>query len=357
MKMKKIALVYHSADADGFMSAMMFLDIAKKCQNGVSTNIKLFGYNYEKTISFAEDLKEFDIVIFSDVTPTEDWLKNTTSKNQEVLLIDHHQSVYDNLSEIIRKSDFGFKSVQYIFDNTMSASKLMFMTFYHNTNDIQKRLFNCDENVFRAEYDNDSISLKHVMITKYLVEVDDYDVWTWWNKYLDDNSKVQPYITYFGLYEHIKKLSKLYDNNEVSGFLENLFIVNDLHGFLKSANKDIQTAGKKKLDNELYFAKKLGIKEYNGFVLVAGQVNAFMTERISKEYPNAKFVLYLKVDTYNDPSSAKLSLRSIDLDFDVATFAKETFGTGGGHKNAAGSYAKMKDFFTILETINLIEND
>lgn len=96
----------------------------------------------------------------------------------------------------------------------------------------------------------------------------------------------------------------------------------------------------------------LKLIEKNGFVICGTQVSPFITKRIGEEFPDAQFALYFRLDERNDPEAFKLSFRSINENYDVANIAKVMFGSGGGHKTAAGSYSKITKFFEVVNTFD-----
>lgn len=343
----KIALIYHSGDADGYLSALVFLDIAKTLQSSVE-NITLFGYNYQQIMPFEDKLSEFTDIVFVDVTPPVKWLERLDT-NQEVYIFDHHENAYQTISKL------KIKNLTYIFDKTMSAAKLIAKTFSTENPNIELMLNLFDISSDITNYNYLKASTSDDQLYNFINKIDNFDTWKWWEQYILTND-AEPYIYYWGLFNFCNQLSTA-SNETIDKYLHKIITNNSLSIYLGILQSGVKIEGKKKLESEKFYASKVAIKKKDQFVIVGTGVNTFVTEIIEKEYPDTKFVIYFKVDEKGDPESAKISLRSIDKNFNVAKFAKFAINEhAGGHATAAGGYCKLDDFLKTINEFNLVND-
>ena len=126
----KTVCVYHSIDLDGWISAA----IVKHWFNGrgvkqhierPNESITFIGYNYGQSIP---DLSEYDKVIMCDISfPKEEMGKLLTSKNGNVIWIDHHISAINDNKDLMSTDNlYGLR------DTKFAACELTWKYFFPN---------------------------------------------------------------------------------------------------------------------------------------------------------------------------------------------------------------------------------
>jgi oligoribonuclease NrnB/cAMP/cGMP phosphodiesterase (DHH superfamily) len=353
---KKIAFIYHSGDADGIMSALLFSE-AFNLKQDVSNIVKhadtleLFPYNYEKTLAFENQLFEdgFTDIIFADCTPytgwfTENYERLVTSKIQ-LTIFDHHKAAYEAILEEKLNNQLIELGIDYYYDDKRSASKIIFDNLFDEDslsiyNKVFDSMFDFEDDIYH-ESDLEQLSC-------YVELVNSFDIWLWWDVFVE-TSNANPYIYYFGLFDAIVNLAKEADTT-VQQTIINIIAKEKLIDFLNFENNNILELDNKRLKNEQYSAEQVSIVDKGLFVIVGSSVNAFTTKRIIDNFPKAEFVIYYRIDSTGDPQAFKLSLRSINRNMSVAKLSKNYF-SGSGHHASAGGYISIVEFFKQIEVL------
>lgn len=361
-QLNKIAFIYHSGDADGYMSALLFADLFFLMGSDTmdyNDEIKLFPYNYEDELKFESELFDgtFTKIIFADCTPLPQWFsknaENFKKLNQELYIFDHHKPKYDEIHAYFESEKLDL-TINYLYDPSICAAKIIYNEFYVKKNlQMISQIFDFDINTEESvnacmellnDYHDDDFA-------KFINQIDSFDTWKWWDDYKNADES-DPYIYYWGLFDYINQQSKIKNLTPSEYMLEEMSIENALTFCTDSSKEELYSMGKLRFGRELYDAKSAKIVEKKGFCVVGRGTNPFITKIVEEKHPDVDFVIFYRIDEKNEPESLKLSLRSINMDFNVADAANKMFGCGGGHKTAAGSYTKAKFFFDNINTFD-----
>jgi hypothetical protein len=346
---KKIALIYHSADADGYLSALLFSEVCRLTRQATNLTVELtlFPYNYEHDVAFTSELIDgnFTDVVFADVTPPADWLVEMSNQHFQdvttVTIFDHHSSKFNEINHRMIDTQCRFN---YIYTEKDSASKIIFDYFWMDQYGQNLRsFFNIDMNHNYLQLSDYPYSMNAVKL------VDRFDSWKWWDDFIKINDE-RPNVYYIGLFDRINELSK---NSEQSTntYLTNVCKHSSLEVFFWQHDDAIINNGGMISNKEKAIAKSLKIKKKSNFVVIANGVNSYLQKRVIEEFPDVDYALYYRPDSKTDPEMMKLSLRSVNLDYNVAEHAKKIFGPGsGGHANSAGARCTGLQLFTYLNS-------
>jgi oligoribonuclease NrnB/cAMP/cGMP phosphodiesterase (DHH superfamily) len=263
--------------------------------------------------------KAADIILFVDIAPTLELYENLIGIGKEVIIVDHHLTSYEGLSDSVPPKN-------YYYDVTRCATKILYdeLTRGIRVNRVLDRFV-------------------------YLVNV--YDLFNFtskdWVEAKGLNNCLYGYVDW-------RKINTMTNNDKFMRFInvqfnkfnycKRFFFSDEELNYIKSANDKEQ---KYFLDAK----KKLTVRidgEGNkyGFFAIPSKVS-FVAHRLLYETEvNLDYVIgYSTYKPNNGQASTKVSIRSRENDFNCLTIA-EKYG-GGGHKPAAG--ADLKD-------INLIND-
>ena len=119
--MRKTLLIHHDADFDGTLSASIILDHYHILKS--TSKFRVVGYNYQKSGTVYEKIRtylqqNYENIIMVDVTLTDE-LMNLIRPEQSLLIIDHHKSEFERISNFVSKKEnaeyvYGEKSACYL---------------------------------------------------------------------------------------------------------------------------------------------------------------------------------------------------------------------------------------------------
>lgn len=138
-------IVYHSADFDGFFSAVITAAGLIK-EGSTFEDLWFIGYNYKPEIFIskekllnAENLKESDVIYFVDVFKRDQkWFSDILNKGVKIIVIDHHETTVEwfKTNDFADKVDLRFlkssseKDENGILKSAKSAAKLCWDRFF-----------------------------------------------------------------------------------------------------------------------------------------------------------------------------------------------------------------------------------
>lgn len=313
---EKTALIYHSADQDGLMSAFLFdMIYQKEIENN---SAKLIGYNYTKSEDWMN--QDYTHFIFGDVTPTLEWLteRKIQIENREitVTIYDHHQQKHDDILSL------EIKNINYIFYPQYSGAKIIYkflmkkqstfigsklVEFYQNWKNYSNELKICVD--FISLYD-----------TWKFNEIGFDNCFNRNDKFRFTKNNILWFHEYFELYrnydEFKNQINILYKN-----FDDELDIILTkgelLQEKLIQENKNILKLGRFCDDSKTF--------------IFEGYPNYYLPDRIYEKYPQLKYLIgfQYKLET----NQISFSIRS-ETESNCDKIAKN-FG-GGGHSKSSG---------------------
>jgi hypothetical protein len=232
----------------------------------------------------------------------------------------------------------------YIYTEKDSASKIIFEYFWMDMYGQNLSSF------FNTKMNHNYLHLSDYQYIMDAVKlVDRFDSWKWWDAFITMNDE-QPNVYYIGLFDRINELAKSSEQS-VNAYLSNVCKHSSLEAFFGQQNDNIINNGNIIANKEKAIAKSLEIKKKSKFVVIANGVNSYLQKRVIEEFPDVDYALYYRPDSKTDPEMMKLSLRSVNLDYNVAEHAKKIFGPGsGGHANSAGARCTGIQLFTYLNS-------
>jgi len=310
---KEIAIIYHSKDADGFMSAFLL----RNYYNFDACNITLFPYCYEKEAEWMYG--NFDIYLFGDITPTIEWLENNVelfnSHKKIIKIYDHHETKFNEIFKIIDKYSL---VIDYHFYPDKSGAKIVY-NFLHPNQKFNEII--------------DLISL--------------YDTWQFDAKDFDPELKEN--VIAFDL--QLKQLNKSNTYWEFASLMNQLIDEDEkrINQFVIDSIKK----GKKLLSEMQIEIQKIinsGIYNETGLFIYFGKPEYFITEKIYQQYPETKFIIAMN----NKLNEDKISFSVRSKKYNCVDFVRRYSKDGGGHLGAAGFNVEMSEGYRIIESLKIL---
>jgi len=322
-KKHRIALIYHSADPDGLMSAYLLAAIYQPLASETHIIPSLIPSNYRDNEDWL--FEEYDEYVFGDITPPLSWIKENYHKiyneHLPVKIYDHHENRCTEMFKVYPEL-FKLKSFQYTYDNTCSGAKIIhnnlskdFIFLNDNALSMMINLIS-DYDLWKFDQKNYEINQKEIVLA--------FNEFLFHNLNFDDFFKIISDILNFdvNIYGH----GSNYQNALLKGqqYIENT----------KSENKRIISMGK--------FVGRNFI--FNGYP------NYWITEQIKEIYPdfninNLGYLVGFNINISKDTVS--FSIRSYKNKLNCVIVAQK-FG-GNGHKDAAGFKSTFIDAAEILQ--------
>lgn len=355
-----VAMITHDADSDGILSGSIAYNLVEQITSILDTSektkVNIFGYNNEgetekSTIWWNKNTNvNFDTFIFTDVTPSIEWLKQLDS-TQKVIIYDHHESFYLDFIKNIEN----FKCViHYVYNKKLSASGIIFQV--HKNFGFLKFLFKFLNN-------DEFLALDHVnKIESMNNDVDDlvniidyYDVWKWYENFKNNGDKLA-YIMYFGLMETFEKF-----HINVSEYVTFDKALKDFSEILKTENfidfKNCVTYafknGSSRTENLINQSKNRKfdvVKNYNGrdydIAYYVGQVDFWLNEHILKSHPSVGICLSIKTAKVDLFKISARGFKNINCYEFLGEISK---GNAGGHFNSAGAVLDLDQYYDFVK--------
>lgn len=353
------AIVYHSVDVDGFMSAWLMEKVLKFNDKPYI----LYPYNYEEKSEWMSDLNIKDF-IFVDITPPVDWLNRFIKSNElmytksNIKIYDHHTKRIQDINNYIKCTTLFINTKIEIFDTNLDNP---------NYCDYHDCFINIDNQKYRSAsyivyanhiklFDENIVTNTLSRIKKLINTISYYDTWGW--KSLDKYYKkeildIMGYLnsisfeSFNDLLNQIDMLSENLDEIKQKGFTINEYIKQETINNIVHSN-----CVKIDLTNNMDCFKINFPNNRLNFVLFNGIPN-FHTEDIIRNHYNigkdeylCYFCMNISFDKNNDTkikcsvrTSAPIIKDSIIDDIGISAYkiAKLLDVNGGGHINAAGS--------------------
>ena len=374
----KALIIYHSKDLDGIFSGSLL----KNYYEIKYDIVKTIPYNYESEgIEFIDNQKDYiyyyDIIIFVDLTPSAEWLKNyndiilkdVSIKNKKLLIIDHHKNKVDELLEVV-KSNNNLHKVQYTnifnFQNNKNINE-----YVHNKN-YENYIYNVgavniefilslksESNLMMSatmltylyliKLDKDNYDF-YVNIWNYMFFISEYDVWNFNEEGYNVFTKQEIIWFQYGMFSIIENDINNGNFEYILKYLFNTYLVNP--NYINS----IIEKGKKIYDDKISIMDlKSNYHLVNDkFIIIYGDFPEFVLQ----EYLKNKFIdfniealIFLKFKF--DENQISLSIRQChNKKFDCINFVKYlTNNNGGGHFAAAGGSVEYNDYNNLLQKI------
>lgn len=316
----KMAIIYHSADPDGLMSAYLL----KKIYENIShIDITMIPWNYNKDAEWLTNFVDFDIYLFGDICPTSEWVTDKyidiKSEKIKIIIFDHHKDRHDSLIE--NYPEF-FDNNNFIYSEKYSASYLINKNKSHllnnNYDEIVSLISDYDVWAFDAPEFDIKLKEKVLCFSEFLFQHNDFSDFS---EIIDkiillNNNKMDDEIS----------LSKSFGINYI--IQKGMILINKL----KSDNKKIIKTG----------------KFYHNDFLFTGYPNYFLTQSLKEICPTLRYLVGMQLNLHK--GNVKFSVRSEFAN--CLTIAKKY--DGGGHKLATGftiPITKINDFLNDVESI------
>lgn len=314
IRRERNAIIYHSVDADGFMSGYLL--------NQVYDNTIMYGYNYQPEADWMNI--NHDTYIFGDITPPIEWLQKKLdvlkSGKVSIVIYDHHKNRIDQIKEFIST-------------NSLFSSITIYENNYEN------------ESACRVVYRNNLVKLKG-NVSDLIYIISNYD--TWYFTKLDDIGEqnriinVMNYINTVESYEGFNLLMMNLNDKTIDEYAKYGIAIG------KKIERDNLSA--------LKHAKEFKINGYP-FVLYQGIPNYQLQKQLEKYYnlTDKSYICYIGYNVNAKDNTVKFSARTKNVwdDNISALDIAEMYG-GGGHKDAAGFTVSLKQGFDIIENIKEI---
>ncbi len=381
-KFTKALIIYHSKDLDGIFSGSLLKNYYEQNYNFIKT----VPYNYEtEGVEFINKQKDYvyyyDIIIFVDLTPSAEWLKNyndiilkdVSIKNKKLLIIDHHKNKVDELLEVV-KSNNNIQQVQYSSIFNFQHNKNI-NEYVHNKN-YENYIYNVgDENLslniefilslksesnlmmsatmltylYLIKLDVDNYDF-YVNIWNYMFFISEYDVWNFNEEGYNVFTKQEIIWFQYGMFSIIENDINNGNFEYILKYLFNTYLVNP--NYINS----IIEKGKKIYDDKISIMDlKSNYHLVNDkFIIIYGDFPEFVLQ----EYLKNKFIdfniealIFLKFKF--DENQISLSIRQChNRKFDCINFVKYlTNNNGGGHFAASGGSVEYNEHNNLLQRI------
>lgn len=295
--------IFYHGDMDGITAAYLYRNYRRE---GRYLNFIEFKYGEQekiKDLEFSAGSNTLEIVCFFDCCPNKEILDYVITKTKKVIIIDHHISNQELLSEYISNN-----LVEGIFYNGASATLITYCWLKM----VQEQNKSILEVIDFLDYY--SLSKENQIDSDIPLAIKLINSWDIWDKlYID----AEPYKLFFDMqnfapYDNLDKV--LFDNVTVNNAVAQGNIIKQ---YVESWSKQ--------------FMKQFGYEtrymNYKFFVANLGCGNSKYFGDLIKEYDAV--IIYCNNGTY-----WQCSIYSESNTFDCSEFAKQ-FG-GGGHKKAAG---------------------
>lgn len=283
------AVLFTHVDLDGYGARIM---VQKWAPDIIVRHVD---YGFDAAVDNRKLMAEAGVIIFTDISisrETAELLEQTRKTGKKLLLLDHHQSAYDNLH------DLGYDWIH--IDQSKSGALLVY------------------------EYFNQTHPMYLYGYKDLATYISDYDLWE--HKYPESKmlqflwSRDSDYFT-----------QRFLKNPEVKFSPQEMDIINESLQNLEDSYKEAMSTLSIHQDREnLTF----------GFIQSIGLLSSLVADRIMKENPNLDYLVIMN-------KKGSLSLRS--LHYEVRKIA-EALG-GGGHVLAAGIPLPEGKVVDVLESI------
>ena len=390
-KADKVLTVYHNADTDGIMSAILAIRAKKLVMKNKSINYidnfdwSIIGYNYGKKIEKdpwlalvdSENNLLYNYIQFVDITPPLEYLKKCLpyliSGELSIDIFDHHANVYTDINELFEKEIYQMKysiSFNYYYNNKYSGAFIYWDSLFNSNWIIDRFQFLFahkikEENIF-SNFKNSILKpLNKYNISEYGIIVksikqtisDDintaemynligivsqWDTWAW---YKSKNFKA----LYFN--EGFMKLFKVNSNENIHDLYNRIFLGNDKFNNHFLNNTIDYGEPLSAINFEISKTTKHELFSFAGwnFVAINKSANYYDTEHVKQKYYGKYLdaVVYYTTSLLNN--TVNISIRSITDLVDCNKVVKMmTNGFGGGHFSAAGGQTSVNEFFNLL---------
>jgi len=237
-------------------------------------------------------------IVFVDVCPSYDYIKDSLNKGNSLTILDHHKSSYDMYLSHKEELD-GLPNLTIVFDNDRSGCQIAWDYFFRN----KKRPW-------------------------FIDYVGDRDLWTWSMKNSKEISKAIFYNRLLDAW-NLDKIDLLlnFNNKDISN--------------LAYQGKNILEVENKIIERQLLYSVEgiMNVKNKQYRVQIANIMMEFSSDLgnalATKIFDDGTKPDFGVVWTYDPEDDLwHLCLRAVDSDVDLSELATQL--GGGGHKNAAG---------------------
>lgn len=309
--MKKMAIVHHSADVDGNMSGYLL--------KLIYPDADIYGYNYEKynPLKLAGWQTGYDIVVFGDITPHIDWLKDVISENTKIDIYDHHPDALQKIADLHRPN----VTIHGVIGKNLSGAGIIFDVF-------EKDLIRICGN-----YCIDSLRNIVEIISKY-------DTWTFDKNYIFDVN------LYIGINEYLFG----FDFQEFSNIIRQMVFQHNLSTIQMQTYGDhqcrkLKVEAQKTIANGVHGTVKFAGRSAKA-LLIFKYPDFFVQEAIKSLNIDMVLSATLKAD------GISFSVRSRDESPITAAEYARSFD-GNGHAHAAGFKTGITFGATIINIFKL----
>ena len=330
----KIALIYHSADVDGYMSGTLFKISFEKELN--TKEAVLIPYNYEKTADWMDN-DSFEYYIFADVTPPIEWLIKMEDKPVSIVICDHHKPKFEEIYNQIPFDAMG----------EISISKPVGIQYYQSENGKISYYFHTDFSgcyilmEFLKKYEN-LLFFKINNVGFNLIEtISLWDTWQFVDETKCDTERINNINVYlFSYINPIDGFDKFFEM--IWKTVSSSIPLDEMETYGSIINKSKLNDIKQRINNGLFVKGK-----YNLFIC-EGYPEFLLQQEVKKM--QIDYLLTYRIDfTKNE---IKFSLRSEC--YNNCVNIAQYFG-GNGHQRASGFSCEMiqesHDFITIINRI------
>lgn len=299
----KVIIIYHRADYDGLFSG----NIARKFYLENEYAITMLGYNYGDKLPDVDDIiKKYSEICILDISfPSQEMKKLRDTK--KAYWIDHHIGTIRE-SEENGYSDFPGKRTE----EKIAACEVAWNYFYAGQQIPQIIEYISAYDVWNKErfsWDTEVTPIQYALRAEYSLSIE--KLWRNWEYLIDDQDTLDNLI------------------NEGSGIVK----------YLKAVWKS--WCGNYAFEIEV-------AEKYKGICMLSAQSGSLQFESVlqDKKYDVQVVVNRKDSDIYN----VSIYKESDDCnDFDCAWFASKVYGTGNGHKSAAGFTITLEQLEKLLK--------
>ena len=327
---KEVAIIYHSKDVDGFMSAYLLKNYYNFSDfDNCIYNITMFPYCYETESEWM--CGNFDIYLFGDITPTIEWLKNNVNtfniNGDKILRIyDHHATKFNEIFNFVKEF------------NNLFDSKQELVIDYH---------FYPDKSGAKIIYDDLQLNYKYYKFNEFVNLISLY--YTWQFDKPDFDPELKERVITFDL--QLKQLNKSNTYWEFASLMNQLSEEDDIR--IEQFIKDSIKRGKQFLTEMQIEIKNIinsGIYNQTGLFIYFGRPEYFITEKIYQQYPEVKFIIAMN----NKLNEDKISFSVRSKKYNCVDFVRRYSKDGGGHFGASGFNVPMEEGYRIIESLKIL---
>lgn len=305
-----MAIVHHSADVDGNMSGYLL--------KLIYPDADIYGYNYEKynPEKLAGWQTGYDHVVFGDITPPIDWLKDVVSENVRIDIYDHHPDALQKIAELSKPN----VTMYGVSGKVLSGAGIIFDVFEKDLTRI------CTNYCIGA-------------LREIVGIISKYDTWTFDKNYIFDVEK------YVGINEYLLGFEFKEFSHIIGEMVFQHLSISSIQYYGDHQCRKLKVEAQKTIANGVHGTLKYGNRQAKA-LLIFKYPDFFVQEAIKSLDIDIVMSATLKAD------GISFSIRSRDESPITADEYARSFD-GNGHTHAAGFKTSVTFGATIINIFNL----